>query len=123
MTIESYTLGHIVINGRPYTSDVIIYPHRVDARWWRKEGHRLQPGDLEEVVEEKPEILVAGTGYFGHMKVPPETSDYLRSQGIEVIARGRKRLGRPITGSPRTVRSSLLSTSLVREGCLAPPLI
>lgn len=29
-----------------------------------------------------------GTGYFGHMKVPPETSDYLRSQGVEVIAEG-----------------------------------
>lgn len=86
MTIESYTFGHIVINGRAYTSDVIIYPHRVDALWWRKEGHRLQPGDLEEVVGEKPEILVAGTGYFGHMKVAPETSDYLASQGIEVIA-------------------------------------
>jgi hypothetical protein len=86
MAIESYAFGRVVINGQAYTSDVIIYPHRVKARWWRKEGHRLQPGDLEEVVKEKPEILVVGTGYFGHMKVPPETSDYLRSQGVEVIA-------------------------------------
>lgn len=86
MAIESYTFGRIVIKGQAYTSDLIIYPARVDARWWRKEGHRLQPVDLEEVMKEKPEILVVGTGYSGLMKVPPETSDYLRSQGIEVIA-------------------------------------
>lgn len=85
MTIESYTFGRILIKGQTYTSDLFIYPHRVDARWWRKEGHLLQPVDLGEVVREKPEILVVGTGYFGHMKVPPETSDYLRSQGIEVV--------------------------------------
>lgn len=86
MAIESYTFGHIVIKGQAYTSDLIIYPHRVEARWWRKEGHRLQPVDLEEVVREKPEVLVVGTGYFGHMKVSPETCDYLRSQEIEMIA-------------------------------------
>lgn len=86
MAIESYTFGCIVIEGQTYTSDVLIYPHRVDPRWWRKEGHRLQPVDLAEVVREKPEVLVVGSGYFGHMKVPPETSDYLGSQGIEVIA-------------------------------------
>jgi len=86
MTIESYTFGRIVINGQTYTSDLIIYPHRLDARWWRKEGHRLQPVDLEGVILERPEILVVGTGYFGHLKLPKETSDYLLSQGIEVIA-------------------------------------
>jgi hypothetical protein len=85
MIIASYTFGHILIKGQTYTSDLIIYPHHLDARWWRKEGHRLQPVDLEEVVREKPETLVVGTGYFGHMKVPPETSDYLESQGVEVI--------------------------------------
>jgi len=86
MAIESYTFGRITIEGQAYTSDVLIYPHYVEAHWWRKEGHRLQPVDLEEVVREKPEVLVVGTGYFSHMKVPPETSDYLQSQGIEVIA-------------------------------------
>lgn len=32
MTIESYTFGRIVIESQAYTSDLIIYPHSVDAR-------------------------------------------------------------------------------------------
>jgi hypothetical protein len=30
------------------TSDLIIYPERIDANWWRREGHRLTPEDLPE---------------------------------------------------------------------------
>lgn len=84
--IESYSFGRIVIDGQAYTSDVIIYPDRVDAHWWRKEGHRLDRHDLTEVVAEKPEVLVVGTGHSGLMGVPEETRKYLESEGIEVIA-------------------------------------
>jgi len=50
MKIDQYAFGKIVIDGKTYTSDVIIYPEKVDASWWRKEGHRLQPADLEKIV-------------------------------------------------------------------------
>jgi hypothetical protein len=83
MKIEQYTFGKIVINGKTYTSDVIIYPGKVDASWWRKEGHRLQPADLEKIVSEKPDLLIIGTGNLGAMAVPQETVSFLRSQGID----------------------------------------
>jgi len=82
--ITHYSFGKIVIDGRTYTSDVIIYPDRVDDKWWRKEGHRLQPEDLTGVVEAEPEAVVIGTGNLGLMKVPAETIAYLQSRGIEV---------------------------------------
>jgi len=82
--INSYEFGYIVIDGKSYTSDVIIYPQRIDANWWRKEGHLLFPQDIKEVIEEKPEVLIIGTGDFGLMKVPPETLKYIKSKGIEV---------------------------------------
>jgi len=44
--IEHYEFGHIVIRGKSYSSDVIIYPDHVDSDWWREEGHRLSPVDL-----------------------------------------------------------------------------
>ncbi|NIQ07644.1 MAG: hypothetical protein GWO20_18580, partial [Candidatus Korarchaeota archaeon] len=70
----------IVINGRRYTSDVIVFPDRVRDSWWRREGHRLHVEDIEGAVqEEKPEVLVVGTGYSGLMKVLPETENYLKS--------------------------------------------
>jgi hypothetical protein len=84
MKIESYSFGRIVINGKTYTSDVIIYPGRVDAPWWRKEGHLLQLADLAEALQAKPDVLVIGTGYAGVMRVPRETVDRIAGLGIEV---------------------------------------
>jgi hypothetical protein len=84
MKIDSYSFGRIVINGKTYTTDVMIYPNRVDAAWWRKEGHLLQPADVAEALQAKPDVFVIGTGYAGVMRVPRETVDRIASQGIEV---------------------------------------
>jgi len=85
MRIGHYSFGRIVIDGRTYTSDVIIYPGRVDSSWWRKQGHCLQPSDLEEIIRAKPDRLIIGTGYSGVMTVPDETIRYAASKGIEVL--------------------------------------
>jgi len=84
MKIDSYSFGRIVINGTTYTSDLIIYPDHVDASWWRKEGHSLDPADLKGVISARPETLVVGTGYSGVMRVPQETRDQLVSLGIDL---------------------------------------
>jgi hypothetical protein len=86
MTIAAYQFGRIDIDGRVYSSDVIITPERVVDAWWRKQGHSLAIEDLEDVVAAKPDILVVGTGYFGRMTVSEETRRYLEAQGIRVHA-------------------------------------
>lgn len=89
--IDSYDFGQIVINGRRYTSDVIVFPDRVRDSWWRREGHQLHVEDIDRAVqEEKPEVLVVGTGHSGLMKVLPETEKYLKSKGIELIAQSTR---------------------------------
>lgn len=85
--IESYDFGKIVIDGRQYSSDVLVFPHRVMSNWWRKEGHRLHLNDLEEVMKEGGEVLIVGTGYSGLMMVPAETKEFMRRKGFEVIIR------------------------------------
>ena len=84
MNIEHYSFGRITIDGKTYTSDVIIYPGRVDSSWWRKQGHYLQVVDLIDVINTKPDILIIGTGYSGVMVVPKETVSRLESEDIEV---------------------------------------
>jgi len=79
--IESYTFGNIKINGKSYTSDVIIYEDRVDGNWWRKEGHSLHPEDLKEMVKEKPEVIIIGTGAYGVMKIPKKLWNGLNPAG------------------------------------------
>ncbi|HKZ52481.1 MAG TPA: MTH938/NDUFAF3 family protein [Candidatus Acidoferrales bacterium] len=94
--IEKYEFGRLQVDGKEYSRDVIIYPkgapsgQRVDASWWRKEGHRLDKADLDEVTKAKPEVLVVGTGYYGCMKVPKETIEFVRSLGIELYAQPTK---------------------------------
>ncbi len=83
--IDSYKFGQIVIDGKKYDSDLIIYPDNVDYKWWREEGHLLQKKDLLKVNEYKPEILIIGTGNPGLMKVTEETKNYFESKGISLI--------------------------------------
>jgi hypothetical protein len=88
MKVEHYSFGRIIIDGNTYTSDVIIYQDKVDPAWWRKAGHSLHIDDLKDVIAEKPELLIVGTGNSGMMVVPEETVSYLKSKGIKVnIAR------------------------------------
>ena len=67
-----------------FSSDFIIYKDKVDASWWRKEGHRLHPEDIIDVLNAHPDILIIGTGYSGVMIVQKKTIDHIVSRGIEV---------------------------------------
>jgi len=84
MLIASYAFGSITIDGKTYTSDVIISPEGVNDAWWRREGHKLQIEDLEPVLQSGPDTLVIGTGNVGCMQVPRETLAHLESLGIEI---------------------------------------
>jgi hypothetical protein len=84
-TIDSYQFGEIVINGKKYSSDVIIFSDKVIDNWWRKTGHELCPEDIAEISKEKPEVLIVGCGASGMMKVLPELEKMTKNQGIELI--------------------------------------
>ncbi len=83
--IDSYQFGEIVINGKKYSSDVIIFADRVRDNWWRKTGHQLCLDDIAEVLTENPEVLIVGTGAYDLVKVLPEAQQVVEAQGIELI--------------------------------------
>jgi hypothetical protein len=84
--IDDYAFGRIVIDGRTYQSDVIVYPGRVDNGWWRVSGHELAVTDLEAVLADPPAVLVVGTGRYGRMVVLPETEQALADRGVALVA-------------------------------------
>ena len=85
--IDSYSFGHIVINKASYENDVIIFPDRVQADWWRKEGHKLQLVDIHSALNEiRANTFVVGTGKFGILKVSVEVKEYLEAQNIKLYA-------------------------------------
>ena len=84
--IDKYGFGKIVIDGKLYRNDLIIYQDKVDDKWWRKEGHTLQPEDITDIIAQKPDTLVVGIGTDKRMKIKPETLQLLQENNIALIA-------------------------------------
>ena len=84
-TIDSYHFGEIVIDGKKYSSDMIIFPDRVRDNWWRKTSHELCLEDIAEALSSNPELLIVGTGAFGLVKVLPEVEQAAQAQDIKLV--------------------------------------
>jgi hypothetical protein len=90
--IESTAFGVMTIDGRTYTSDLIIFPDgSVKDGWWRKRGHTLCVDDILALVEPAPALIVAGTGTSGRMRPDDGLAAFLSERGIEFIARSNPR--------------------------------
>jgi hypothetical protein len=85
MHIDSYSFGSMKVDGKTYTSDLIIFPDHITSSWWRSEGHSLCMEDLEEVLEYKPEVLIIGRGASGCMDIPSSTKGKIEEKGIKII--------------------------------------
>ena len=87
MIIESYAFGSIVIDGRRYTSDLIIYPNgKITAGWWRQSGHLMTEADIAGLIAADPEVIVVGTGASGMLKPARGIEKVLEQKGIRMIA-------------------------------------
>jgi hypothetical protein len=86
VNIEAYSFGWMIIDGKKYTSDLLIYPDgRVEDTWYRKKGHALSTDDIAELIKAGPEIIVAGTGASGLMKPEKGFEKRLGQKGIHFI--------------------------------------
>jgi hypothetical protein len=82
--IDRYRFGSIVIDGKEYTHDVIVSGHEVRS-WRRNASHEVTVNDVEPILEEKPKLVIFGTGESGVCNVFSETIEYLEKQGIKVL--------------------------------------
>jgi hypothetical protein len=82
--INDYRFGHIVIDGREHSKDVVILPDRVVPNWWRKDGHSLVVEDLAVVIEELPSHLIVGCGAHGRLVPDPQAIEELEGRGINI---------------------------------------
>jgi hypothetical protein len=96
MHVDSYEFGVIVIDGRTYRTDLLIWPGQIKHDWWRSESHLLQAADVFEALAADPQVLVVGTGAYGRMEVDQELADYLKERGIELVARPTREACRSI---------------------------
>jgi len=84
--IDSFSFGTMQIDGRQYTSDLIIYPDgTVQDGWWRVKGHSLSLPDIAGLLDKKPNVIIVGTGVNGRMKPDEHLYSYLEEKGIEFL--------------------------------------
>ena len=82
--IDTCSFGSIVIDGKKFTTDLIIYPDgKVKDSWRRKKGHELSSDDISELIESGPAVIIAGTGVSGLMKPQKELERLLYQKGIK----------------------------------------
>ena len=73
--IEDYHFGSIKINGQEFDKDIFIGLDEKIIPWWREESHLFQKKDIESFLEDKPEIIVFGTGGEGLAKIAEDVDD------------------------------------------------
>lgn len=86
MKIDDCSFGRIVIAGKEYHGDVIVFHDHVRPDWWRAEGHSLTREDLEEILASKPHTLIIGCGAVGMLRIPAETKEFIEGLNIHLIA-------------------------------------
>ncbi len=82
--IDDYSFGEIEVDGDKYSEDLIIYHDNVESSWRRKEGHSLYKEDIEDILENPPDILIIGRGAQGRLRLLPETRRALEDKGVKV---------------------------------------
>jgi hypothetical protein len=85
--IDQYVTGsHMIVKGTRHHKDLKIIRGEVIGNWWRQQGHHLASGDIDDILNARPQILVIGTGYAGNMRVPDAVRQTLENHRIKVIA-------------------------------------
>ncbi len=106
MKIDSVDYGEIVVDGKTYYSDLVI--------WWDgkrallEKVHLLDKNLLETIMKKKPDSIVVGLGLRGTVKIADEVKVKLeenkipllvdRTENAVLIYNGMMALGRKVAG-------------------------
>ncbi len=60
--IKSYEPGRVRIRGEVFTSSLVVLPNQLFPEWQPVAAAELRSADLALVVDQRPEVLILGTG-------------------------------------------------------------
>ncbi|MCU0587558.1 MAG: MTH938/NDUFAF3 family protein [Syntrophobacteraceae bacterium] len=83
--IEHFRFGSMTIDGRQYQSDLKIVDGQVVPDWWRREGHWADVGDMQDILDARPEILVVGMGSPGRLNLAEDLRQVLAERKIRLV--------------------------------------
>lgn len=83
--IQEYRFGSIIIDGKTYNYDVEVRWTGEVLSWQREESHLIDVGAVRRAVEQKPDIIIIGTGESGVAEVIEDAQNFIKEKGIELI--------------------------------------
>ncbi|ASJ05848.1 Mth938-like domain-containing protein [Thermococcus pacificus] len=88
--------GKIIIDGKVYDHDVVVYPSgKIEKRkkWLSKDkhgtSHKLDPDELREYLKEDFDVLLIGTGAYGMLSLLPESRELVKGKEVIELPTGK----------------------------------
>lgn len=83
--IDEYRFGSIIIDGKAYDYDVEVRWTGEVLSWQREESHLINIESVKRAVEQKPEVIIVGTGESGAAEVAEDAQSFIKEKGIELV--------------------------------------
>jgi len=87
--IDKLTFGSIVVEGKKYHRDVLIFADGTVKK--RKGGflmfgsHKIKKQELEELSQGQPETIIIGTGTNGAAHIAPEAESWAKGKNLSLL--------------------------------------
>lgn len=86
MQLKNYRFGHVESDTESFENDLIVMDDWVHDNWWRQDGHRLVPDDLEDLMPKNPGKLIIGRGASGRMRLTSRVKTFLQEHDVDYEA-------------------------------------
>jgi hypothetical protein len=87
--IDELTFGSIVIEGKKYRRDVLIFADGMVKR--RKGGflmfgsHKIKKEEIEKLTQGQPETIIVGTGTNGAANIAPDAESWAKGNNLNLL--------------------------------------
>lgn len=87
--IDSFSFGSIVVEGKKYGRDVMFFPDgsvkKRKGGFWKFGSHAIKKGEIEELVETSPDVVIVGTGTDAKARLEPDAESRARQAKAELV--------------------------------------
>jgi hypothetical protein len=88
--VEKFNFGSIVIEGKKYGYDVLMFPDgsvkRRKGGFWKFGSHAIKKAEIEELLKAGPQVVVIGTGTRSKAKLASDAELMPKEAKIELLA-------------------------------------
>jgi hypothetical protein len=87
--IEKFSFGSIVIEGKKYRRDVLIFADGTVKRrrcsFLMFGSHKIKKKEIEELIQGQPETIIVGTGTDSIANIAPDVESWAQGKNLNLL--------------------------------------